>query len=161
MGIRNFESVSCFVLPLRSLLFLSYSLFSSLPVPLLFPCSFLLLLLLIVIEGIIAYPLSGIRRRPVLPGRCQPSTFGAKRLNFCVRYGYRWFPLAIVTGISRCVFHTFKTAQRKVDLENFLHSIFQSFDLSLIRPEPSSRPISIGKLHHCWPYTADLSPHRL
>ena len=54
---------------------------------------------LIQIEGIIAYPLSGSRRRPILPDRFQSSTFGAKRLNFCVRYGYRWNPLAIVTGI--------------------------------------------------------------
>ena len=41
---------------------------------------------------------SGIRRRPTLPGRCQPSTISAKRLNFCVRYGNRWIPLAIITG---------------------------------------------------------------
>ena len=54
---------------------------------------------LIQIEGIIAYPLFGSRRRPILPDRFQSSTFGAKRLNFCVRYGYRWDPLAIVTGI--------------------------------------------------------------
>ena len=40
----------------------------------------------------------GIRQRPILPGRFQPSTFSAERLNFCVRYGYRWFPLAIATG---------------------------------------------------------------
>ena len=58
------------------------------------------LLPLIQIEGIIAYPLCGSRRRPILPDRFQSSTFGAKRLNFCVRYGYRWNPLAIVTGIS-------------------------------------------------------------
>ena len=43
---------------------------------------------------------NSIRRRPTLPGRCQPSTIGAERLNFCVRYGNRWDPLAIVTGIS-------------------------------------------------------------
>ena len=66
------------------------------------------LLPLIQIEGIIAYPLSGSRRRPILPDRFQSSTFGAKRLNFCVRYGYRWNPLAIVTGIfSRPVFLRF------------------------------------------------------
>ena len=41
---------------------------------------------------------SGSRRRPTLPGRCQPSTISAKRLNFCVRYGNRWIPLAIITG---------------------------------------------------------------
>ena len=44
---------------------------------------------------------SGIRQRPTLPGRLQPSTIGAEGLNFCVRYGYRWFPFAIATGISR------------------------------------------------------------
>ena len=38
------------------------------------------------------------RRRPILPGGCPPSTFGAMRLNFCVRYGNRWYPHAIVTG---------------------------------------------------------------
>ena len=40
----------------------------------------------------------GIRRRPILPGRVQPSTFGAEGLNFCVRYGNRWDPFAIATG---------------------------------------------------------------
>ena len=43
--------------------------------------------------------LFGIRQRPTLPGRLQPSTIGAERLNFCVRYGNRWIPFAIVTGI--------------------------------------------------------------
>ena len=40
----------------------------------------------------------GIRRRPILPGRVQPSTIGAEGLNFCVRYGNRWDPFAIATG---------------------------------------------------------------
>ena len=40
----------------------------------------------------------GIRQRPTLPGRLQPSTIGAERLNFCVRHGNRWIPFAIVTG---------------------------------------------------------------
>ena len=43
--------------------------------------------------------LFGIRQRPTLPGRLQPSTIGAERLNFCVRYGNRWAPFAITTGI--------------------------------------------------------------
>ena len=43
-------------------------------------------------------PFHGIRQRPTLPGRLQPSTIGAERLNFCVRYGNRWIPFAIVTG---------------------------------------------------------------
>ena len=40
----------------------------------------------------------GIRQRPTLPGRLQPSTIGAERLNFCVRYGNRWIPFAVATG---------------------------------------------------------------
>ena len=40
-----------------------------------------------------------MRQRPTLPGRLQPSTIGAERLNFCVRYGNRWDPFAITTGI--------------------------------------------------------------
>ena len=40
----------------------------------------------------------GIRRRPTLPGRVQPSTIGAEGLNFCVRDGNRWDPFAIATG---------------------------------------------------------------
>ena len=42
--------------------------------------------------------LNGIRRRPTLPGRFQPSTISVLRLNFCVRYGNRWIPQAIITG---------------------------------------------------------------
>ena len=41
---------------------------------------------------------NGVRRRPIFPGRCQPSIVGAERLNFCVRNGNRWDPLAIITG---------------------------------------------------------------
>ena len=51
------------------------------------------------------------RQRPILPGRFQPSTFGAKRLNFCVRNGNRWIPLAIVTGMVECVSCTLTTTQ--------------------------------------------------
>ena len=40
----------------------------------------------------------GIRRRPTLPGRYQPSTIGTEGLNFCVRYGNRWNPFVITTG---------------------------------------------------------------
>ena len=42
--------------------------------------------------------LCGMRRRSTLPGRYQPSTISAWRLNFCVRYGNRWDPPAIATG---------------------------------------------------------------
>ena len=43
----------------------------------------------------------GIRRRPTLPGRFQPSTISVLRLNFCVRDGNRWIPQASVTGKER------------------------------------------------------------
>ena len=42
--------------------------------------------------------LYGIRQRPILPGRVQPSTFGTEGLNFCVRNGNRWNPFVIATG---------------------------------------------------------------
>ena len=54
----------------------------------------------------------GIRRRLTLPGRFQPSTISAKRLNFCVRYGNRWIPLAIATGnLIYFLYRSLKTAQ--------------------------------------------------
>ena len=40
----------------------------------------------------------GIRRRPTLPGRYQPSTIGTEGLNFCVRDGNRCDPFVITTG---------------------------------------------------------------
>lgn len=42
--------------------------------------------------------LYGIRQRPILPGRVQPSTFGTEGLNCCVRDGNRWNPFVIATG---------------------------------------------------------------
>ena len=42
--------------------------------------------------------LYGIRQRPILPGRVQPSTFGTEGLNYCVRNGNRWNPFVIATG---------------------------------------------------------------
>ena len=46
----------------------------------------------------------GMRQRPTLPGRLQPSTIGVLRLNFCVRNGNRWNPQAITTAIcERCL----------------------------------------------------------
>ena len=68
---------------------------------------------------------NGIRQRPILPGRVQPSTFGAEGLNFCVRYGNRWDPFAIATGNYIILFRTLTTALRK--------NIHLSDLLSLIR----------------------------
>ena len=46
-------------------------------------------------------PVSKNRRRPTLPGPCEPSTIGAEGLNCSVRNGKRCFPLAIATGKRR------------------------------------------------------------
>ena len=40
---------------------------------------------------------SFVWRFPSLPGGCPPSTIGVIRLNFCVRYGNRCIPYAIIT----------------------------------------------------------------
>ena len=86
----------------------------------------------------------GSRQLPTLPSRSQLSTISVWRLNFCVRYGYRWCPPAIVTGnfpsgrsprfssaslssLSLRVLsawlapppRTFKTAQVRVDQQTF------------------------------------------
>ena len=55
----------------------------------------------------------GIRRRPTLPGRYQPSTIGTEGLNFCVRYGNRWNPFVIATGNGELIHsRTLTTAQQ-------------------------------------------------
>ena len=53
----------------------------------------------------------GIRRRPTLPGRYQPSTIGTEELNFCVRYGNRWDLFVITTGNGSVSLRTLTTAQ--------------------------------------------------
>ena len=53
----------------------------------------------------------GIRRRPTLPGRYQPSTIGTEGLNFCVRYGNRCDPFVITTGNGSVSLRTLTTAQ--------------------------------------------------
>ena len=61
-------------------------------------------------------PLDGFRRRPMLPGRVQPSTFGTEGLNFCVRDGNRWNPFVIATGNGELFLPTGKRC--------FLHPLF-------------------------------------
>ena len=45
--------------------------------------------------------LRSVWQRPTLPGPCGPSTIGAEGLNFRVRNGNGWDPLAIVTNYVR------------------------------------------------------------
>ena len=113
----------------------------------------------------------GIRRRPTLPGRFQPSTISAERLNFCVRYGNRWIPLAIVTGNSADALPHPHNCTQRVDLNvsasltpaplpsRALPPLLRSrapasllpfssasrYSASSLRLSP--RPISISKLH--------------
>ena len=106
----------------------------------------------------ISTPLSfGIRRRPTLPGRVQPSTIGAEGLNFCVRDGNRWNPFAITTGnlFSR------SSLSRYPDNCTAHKDFCQLLRLSLSFLKSSPRPISISKLTHYYAYTADLSPGSL
>ena len=51
----------------------------------------------------------GSRQLPTLPSRSQLSTISVWRLNFCVRYGYRWFPFAFVTEIVEYAFSSHRT----------------------------------------------------
>ena len=106
----------------------------------------------------ISTPLSfGIRRRPTLPGRVQPSTIGAEGLNFCVRDGNRWNPFAITTGnlFSR------SSLSRYPDNCTAPKGLLPTARLSLSFLKSSPRPISISKLTHYYAYTADLSPGSL
>ena len=105
----------------------------------------------------------GIRQCPTLPGRLQPSTIGAERLNFCVRYGNRWDPFAIVTGILLGLsYPENRTSRSLTPCEKPIFSIFPLVSLdSQIFFRSSPRPISISKLLRYRIYTADLSPGSL
>ena len=69
------------------------------------------------------------RQLPILPGRLQPSTFGVYVLNYCVRYGYRWVHIAIITGSPR------------IYPGNYTETYFRHLFSKL-----SPRPISTGPL---------------
>ena len=111
-----------------------------------------------------------IRRRPTLPGRCQPSTIGAEGLNFCVRYGYRCDPFAIATGncnylIHAChssifilscqaLFVSTLTTAHNLNMINFRPSQLISFNLAL--NQALDLLVSSSYIHYCTS-TDDLS----
>ena len=102
----------------------------------------------------------GIRQRPTLPGRLQPSTIGAERLNFCVRYGNRWIPFAIVTGnlIGFCV-------PWKPHIQTSLHLVrpVSNFPFglnSILLDQVLDRLVSSSS-KCCHSFTDDLSPGSL
>ena len=101
--------------------------------------------------------LCGIRQRPTLPGRLQPSTIGAERLNFCVRYGNRWIPFAIVTGNRIGFLRTLKTAH-----PDCLHLVkpVSNFPFglnSILLDQVLDRLVSSSS-KCCHSFTDDLSP---
>ena len=111
-------------------------------------CSAIELLRHIVVIWNISLRIIWIRRRPTLPGRFQPSTISVLRLNFCVRYGNRWIPQAIITGNFVWLLSTPWKPHRELtwNVPTSLQLTFRS----------SPRPISIIKLHplpnfHRWP----------
>ena len=63
-----------------------------------------------VLESIFIYlffctaSLKKVPQCPILPGSCPPSTFGAGRLYFCVRYGNRCGHSAIITKLIQLCF---------------------------------------------------------
>ena len=82
----------------------------------------------------------GSRQLPTLPSRSQLSTISVWRLNFCVRYGYRWCPPAIVTGNFPQGSFSLAPLPAPSKLRNSLtrkHSLFQIFRLF---PSRSPRP---------------------
>ena len=48
-------------------------------------------------SGLVVQPIKIVWQLPTLPRRFHRSTIGVKRLNFCVRHGYRCIPLAFIT----------------------------------------------------------------
>jgi hypothetical protein len=54
------------------------------------------------------------RRRPIFPGGCPPSIFGAGELNFRVRDGNGWNLSASVTGID-LQFTTHRSGNERVE----------------------------------------------
>ena len=96
--------------------------------------------------------LCGIRQRPTLPGRLQPSTIGAERLNFCVRYGNRWIPFAVATGIVQGLYPENRTSESP-HLAISPFGLFFALSLEQVLGRlvsPSSNPYG--------PSTDDLSP---
>ena len=72
------------------------------------------------------YRFIGFRQLPILPGRFQPSTFSVWRLNFCVRYGNRWNPPAIVTGNCYSILFPSATSKpHRTDLKSSNNYFFQ------------------------------------
>ena len=60
---------------------------------------------------------------PSLPGGLPPSTIGVRRLNFCVRYGNRCIPSAIVTRYSIYCFYLFNSIAINISSQDLKFSI--------------------------------------
>ena len=105
------------------------------------------------------------RRRPTLPGPCEPSTIGAEGLNCSVRNGKRCFPLAKATGKRRETEdppRSFKTAQRHSGYQHAPDGADQKIRQALDQLVPVSfgryRPSRSGL--STWWSTRGLTPSR-
>src|SRR5271166_5373095 len=96
------------------------------------------------------------RRRPTLPGPCEPSTIGAEGLNCSVRNGKRCFPLAKATGKRRetTPSRSFKTAQRHTEYHIIRQALDPLVPVSFERYRPSRSGLST------WWSTRGLTPSR-
>jgi hypothetical protein len=91
-----------------------------------------------------------IRQRPTLPGGLPPSTIGAERLNFCVRYGNRCDPFAIVTGYCPAVLDS------RYKLMGVLHPQNYTMQSLIVIDQALDRLVSVSFIHYCTS-TSDLS----
>ena len=95
------------------------------------------------------YRFIGFRQLPILPGRFQPSTFSVWRLNFCVRYGNRWNPPAIVTGNCYSILFPSATSKpHRTDLKSSNNYFFFRPSLSLrfpsaFRSDPADQALDL------------------
>ena len=83
-----------------------------------------------------------VRRCPTLPGVCTPSTIGADRLNFRVRNGNGWIPVAIATEQHLYLNCHFPSLNGRQQLQE-LHSEHDCLNSRLSSP----RTISTGPLN--------------
>ena len=93
----------------------------------------------------------GIRQRLIFPARLQASIVSAEGLNFCVRNGNRWIPLAIATGMVKCFKHT---QNYIIHYSNFSFSSFQLF--AFLFDQALDLLVSVSFTHYC-ASTPDLS----
>ena len=98
--------------------------------------------------------LFGIRRRPTLPGRYQPSTIGTEGLNFCVRSGNRCDPFVIATVNGEHMGNRFSFCPLGLPCQRFHRSSFGTIG-------PIHRPFLPLRLPACFALSRSTCLHGL